>query len=127
MSYNIDSHKITYLIHCAPIRLNIETAHPCGLIINEIISNVLKHAFPDARTGTVKILVNQEPTGLIHLRIKDNGIGIPEHIDLFNTDSLGMELIVMLVEQLRGQIHLNRQEGTEFHITFSELTYKRRV
>lgn len=126
-SYNIDSHKITYTIHSEPIRLNIETAHPCGLIINEIISNVLKHAFPDARTGTVEILVNQEPTGLIHLRIKDNGIGIPEHIDLFKTDSLGMELIVMLVEQIRGEIHLNRQQGTEFHMTFSELQYKRRV
>jgi len=97
--------------------LNLDLAIPCGLIINEILSNALKYAFPKNRKGKISLrlaLKNQEIT----LVIQDNGIGLPEHIDYRNTESLGLQLVVTLVDQLGGQIKLDRSKGTKFTIVF---------
>ncbi|MFI5148457.1 MAG: PAS domain S-box protein [Bacteroidia bacterium] len=99
------------------VYLNLDLAIPCGLIINEILSNALKYAFPKNRKGKINLRLshkNQE----ISLVIQDDGIGLPEHIDYRNTESLGLQLVVTLVDQLGGQIRLDRSKGTKFTIVF---------
>lgn len=118
--------NITQIINVEQIYLNIETSVPLGLIITELVSNSLKYAFPEDKSGKISVkLVNKD--GEFELTIEDNGIGIPEEIS-FNTEStLGLRLVNTLVNQLDGTIELNRTNGTQFIITFKELTYNKRV
>jgi len=107
--------------------LDINTAIPCGLIINEVISNSLKHAFPDERKGEISIVLRSEKDGKFKLNISDNGVGLPKDLDIHNTESLGMQLITMLVDQLQGTLTLDRNQGTSFKIIFRELKYSKDV
>ncbi|WP_413161064.1 PAS domain S-box protein [Capilliphycus salinus ALCB114379] len=125
-SYSGIDERVEFVAEIDPIFLNIETAHPCGLIVNELISNVFKHAFPEGMTGQVWLQLHQNSQGLVSLTVKDNGIGFPEDIDFHNVDSLGMELICTLTTQLEGNIELIRGNGTTFNLTFSELQYRQR-
>lgn len=124
-SYGCDPADIKIDIKIKNITQGIDTAIPLGLIINEIISNALKHAFKGQR-GKILIEMIPEQNGLYMLVIRDDGIGFPEDIDFMETDSLGMQLVVSLVEQIEGTIELIREHGTEFRVTFKELSYKRR-
>jgi len=127
MSYKVSSAQIAIDIQEEVMDLPIDTAIPCGLIINELISNSLKYAFPDGKKGTI-VIAFKETAGGYELRISDNGAGIPEDIDIRKTRSLGLQLIVNLVEhQLQGEIVLDRSHGTEFVIRFSKLLYKKRL
>lgn len=118
--------NITQIINVEQIYLNIETSVPLGLIITELVSNSLKYAFPEDKSGKISVkLINKD--GEFELTIEDNGIGIPEEIS-FNTEStLGLRLVNTLVNQLDGTIELNRTNGTQFTITFKELKYNKRV
>ncbi|MDK2830538.1 MAG: hypothetical protein PWQ75_290, partial [Methanolobus sp.] len=107
------------------ITQDIDTAIPLGLIINEIVSNSLKHAFKDHK-GEIFVEIIPDIDGQYMLTIRDNGIGFPEDLDFMNTDSLGMQLVVSLVEQIEGSIELIRENGTEFKIKFKKISYKRR-
>lgn len=98
--------------------LNIEQAVPCGLIVNELLSNTLKHAFPNGQTGRVQIAFYANGNGLLNLEVTDNGIGFPVNLDFQATESLGLQLVNTLVDQLEGTITLNCQSGTKFSITF---------
>lgn len=100
--------------------LGIDLAIPCGLIINELASNCLKHAFPDGREGQVWITLEAKEGGLFTLMVGDDGIGFPEDLDFRDTPSLGLQLVNSLVTQLDGTIELDRGSGTLFSITFSE-------
>jgi two-component sensor histidine kinase len=102
------------------ITLDIDTAIPCGLIINELVSNALKHAFPDGRTGTVSVALDRAEEGAdtYLLRVRDNGVGLPAGVDVRTTSSLGLRLVNVLVRQLRGTIELDATAGTEFRISF---------
>ena len=100
-----------------PLHFDIDRAIPVGLIINELASNALKHAFPDKDGGTVSISLHREDD-LVTLLVSDTGIGFPETLDFRDTPSLGMQLVIALVEQLEGTIELARSDGTEFRITF---------
>lgn len=117
-SFGVNTDNIAIVIIAENILLDIDTAIPCGLIINELVSNSLKYAFPDGRKG--EIMVALEPVeGSIELRVADNGVGIPEGLDIKNTRSLGLRLVTILAEdQLQGSITLKRDYGTEFCITF---------
>jgi PAS domain S-box-containing protein len=99
------------------IYLNLDIAIPCGLIINEILSNALKYAFPKNQKGKISIRLSLQDRQ-ITLVIRDNGIGLPSHIDYRNTESLGLQLVVTLVDQLGGSIKLDRLKGTKFTIVF---------
>ncbi|MEX2379892.1 MAG: PAS domain S-box protein, partial [Vicingaceae bacterium] len=99
--------------------LNIDSAIPCGLIINELISNSLKYAFVDKSNGVIYIDLHQN-SDEITLQIKDNGNGFPEDIDYKNTDSLGLQLVNTLVEQLEGSITLDNSKGAAFTIKFKK-------
>ena len=106
-------------INVENIPLNINYAVPCGLILNELITNSLKYAFPEDRHGKIKIVFQKKDGNMIHFSVSDDGIGISRDMDIRNTKSLGMHLINALAEnQLHGEIILNRERGTEFQINF---------
>ena len=98
--------------------LDITTAIPAGLIVNELVSNAMKHAFPDGKKGQIKITISSEGTQSV-LTVSDNGIGLPQHIDIRNTKSLRFSLVVQAVEQINGDIKVIRENGTQCIITFS--------
>lgn len=100
------------------ISFGINTAIPCGLIVNELVTNSLKHAFPSGREG--EIIVTLESTGEeeCQLTVRDNGVGMPQHIDLQHPESLGLDLVASLVRQLDGTAEFATDEGTEFCVRF---------
>ena len=120
-SYSINTNQIESDIHIDDIALGIDMAIPCGLIINELLSNALKYAFPDNRSGCITLELRQVQPGAYLLRVADNGAGLPEGMDYEKTDSLGLKLVVSLVRQLRGKIELLRDSGTTYEIRFAEL------
>lgn len=101
--------------------MNLDTATPCGLIVTELVSNSLKHAFPQSHEGNILIRLKSNNNNNFILTISDNGIGIPEDIDFRKTKTLGLQLVANLVGQLKGTIELDRSSGTEFKITFNEI------
>jgi len=110
------------------IWMGIDTAIPCGLIINELLSNSLKYAFPENRQGEINIRLRKSGESSYSLTISDNGVGIPDDIDFRNTKTLGLQLVTTLAEdQLQGTLELDRSSGTEFRINFSEVKYKERL
>ena len=126
-SYNINESRIQFEFDIEPILLNVETANPCGLIVNELLSNTLKHAFPDGRHGQVSLILHRDANYRITLIVRDNGIGFPQNLDFHNLESLGMELVCTLTEQLEGTLELEPILGTSFKLTFSELKYQHRL
>ena len=112
------SNEIKVNIAVTDIFLIITTAIPCGLIINELVTNALKHAFPHQQDGTITVSMTPSNTDSLILTVSDTGIGFPEGIDFRNTTTLGMQLVISLVEQLDGTITLDRSEGTRFRIEF---------
>lgn len=120
-SYGTDRGRISLQIDigCNQTNLNIDKAIPCGLIINELVSNSLKYAFPDEIKGEIKIGLRTTDGNNLELVISDNGIGLPDDIDFRATESLGLHLVTMLAEdQLDGEVSLDRTGGTEFKIHF---------
>jgi two-component sensor histidine kinase len=117
--YGVDSQRVTLKLDIKKIMVNINTAIPIGLMINELASNSLKHAFPDRREGEIFIAIKQE-TPMLSIIYTDNGVGIPADFDWRNAKSLGLRLIVSLVEQLFGTIDLDRTQGTKFTIVVKE-------
>jgi len=121
-SYGANKENIALLIDVNNISLEINSAIPCGLIINELVTNSLKYAFPDDRKGKIEISLRSTNENMIELVVCDNGVGIPDEIDFRKTKSLGLQLVTMLGEnQLRGEINLDRNKGTEFKIKFKEI------
>jgi two-component sensor histidine kinase len=100
------------------VALSIDEAVPCGFILNELVSNALKHAFPNGRSGEICVGLYRKDNGRVTLRVDDDGVGFPETTDVHNTESLGMQLVIALVDQLDGTIKLDRQRGTAIQIEF---------
>ena len=117
--YNVPLGVITVTTDIENVQLGVDTAIPCALIINELVSNSLKYAFPDGRTGGVTVAL-QRANGAYMLTVADDGVGFPADVDFRATDSLGMQLVVTLVNQLEGTITLDRTSGTTFVITFKQ-------
>ena len=128
-SHETNEREIEFVVDTDDVVINIETAHPCGLIINELIANSIEHAFPKStqNQGLICISLKQQSKGTICLSIKDNGIGLPADFVIEDAESLGLQLVSTLVEQLDGELQLERADGTNFQITFSELCYEERV
>lgn len=104
--------NIRYKISAEPIKLDIDTAIPMGLIINELVTNAYKYAFPEKREGNIEICLTKQPENDLLLSIADNGIGLPEKIDIQKTNSLGLRLVNLLVKQLKANINHERKNGT---------------
>jgi len=125
-SFGVRSEVIGYEIDVGDIHLSIDTGIPCGLIANELISNALKYAFPDGRKGKIGLTLREVGDSEFELRISDDGVGLPEGIDIGSKDTLGMQLIGSLADHLDGTVEIDRSEGTAFIVRFRELTYKER-
>ncbi|MBI5679966.1 MAG: PAS domain S-box protein [Methanobacterium sp.] len=126
-SYSVDLNVIKPILNVEDILFDIDISIPCGLIINEIISNSLKYAFPDGKTGEIIIDLHLYGKKAI-LTVSDTGIGLPEHISLQNTETLGLRLIDTLVSQIDGKIELDKTKGTSFKIEFiKKSSYKQRI
>ncbi|WP_286243788.1 sensor histidine kinase [Methanobacterium ferruginis] len=122
-SYQVDTERIKMITRTDGLMLDIDAAIPCGLIINELLTNAVKHAFPGDRKGKVSVefgLDNHENDVLI---VKDNGVGLPDTINFNKSGTMGFQLVNTLVNQLKGSIILSRDEGTTFQIIWSESEY----
>ncbi len=116
IAYDIDRTRVRVTIAVKDLSLPLNPAISLGLMMNELISNALKYAFPDGRTGTLEITGTADEE-MIRIRIRDNGRGIPEGFDWKNAKSLGLHLVQMLSRQLKGSVELSRDGGTEFAIS----------
>ena len=126
-SYSLNPGQVQLKVKVQDVFLDVETTIPLGLIINELITNSLKYAFPGGRKGELHIyLGNSEDKEYdLELRIGDNGIGIPEGFDLRESESLGMVLVDTLVKQLRGKINYETGNGASFTIKFKQFQHKK--
>jgi PAS domain S-box-containing protein len=116
-AYGVDPGRLVLQLQVEGIILPLETAMPCGLILSELLSNCLKHAFPGGPVGDVTVTLSHTADHLT-LRVSDSGCGFPEHVDFRHTESLGLQLVCLLTEQIEGTILLERDGGTTFTVTF---------
>ncbi|MBM3284326.1 MAG: PAS domain S-box protein [Candidatus Aminicenantes bacterium] len=126
-SCQVDSSRIRLSLDTEEVFLNINTAIPCGLITNELVSNAFKHAFPGGRAGEVIVRLRRVERDGYELRVQDTGVGFPEKLDFRRTDTLGLQIVVTLVHQLEGDIRLDRRNGTAFTLVFNELAPRKRA
>ena len=117
-SYGGRPEEITVEFNIEKITLDVDTAITCGLIVNELVTNSLKHAFPNGGKGKVRVDLHHKGHDEFILTVADSGKGIPESIDFRNAKSLGLQLVCTLVDQLEGTIEIDREGGTSFTIEF---------
>ncbi len=129
-SYRANSGPVALKVNANDIFLGIDSAVPCGLIINELVSNALKHAFPQTGNNTgepvgpvgkeneIRVELGADADRQVTLIVGDNGIGFPQDLDFRNTESLGMQLVTTLTNQLNGSLELDSNDGTQFTIRF---------
>jgi two-component sensor histidine kinase/PAS domain-containing protein len=117
-AYGIDPGQITLTTQVEDLALPLDMAIPCGLILNELLSNAFKHAFPAGRAGRVAVVFEATPEGSATLQVGDTGVGLPRGIDFRTTDSLGLQLVSVLTEQLGGTLSCEQGHGTTFRLTF---------
>ncbi|MBI5801816.1 MAG: CHASE domain-containing protein [Verrucomicrobia bacterium] len=117
-SYGTDPAVIRLRLDMAKVHLDINQAIPCALILNELVSNSLKYAFPDGRHGEIWLRLCCDPDGTTHMVVGDNGVGLPERVNPDKTGSLGLQLVNTLVRQLRGTLEVRRDNGIEYAIAF---------
>jgi two-component sensor histidine kinase len=110
--------RVNIQVDAKLLHLKIDTAIPCGLIVNELLTNCYKYAFPPGRKtkGNIKMYFGNTPSNELQMIIEDDGVGIPRQIDVSNTNTLGLQLVHLLVEQLNGTIELEKSKGTRFNI-----------
>ena len=123
-SYGVSGAAVRSEVEGDPVFLNISTAVPCSLIVNELVSNSLKHAFPGGRPGRLTVRVAALDDGQVSLLVADDGIGLPPDFDLARTDSLGLQIVSLLVDQLGGSIKVDGRNGSRFAFTFREAREK---
>jgi two-component sensor histidine kinase len=117
-SYKPRGAEIRFEVTSENIFLRMDTAIPCGLILNELVSNAFKHAFPDGQPGTVRINIQTAGNERLHLYVEDDGVDLSPNFDVSEIDSLGLQLVQTLTEQLEGTLTLGTGTGTKFHICF---------
>lgn len=117
-TYNVSNSDLSINLEIDDIFLKIDAAIPCGLILNEIISNSLKHAFTGRKNGKISVSLNKNDNGNLTLAVEDNGTGLDKDIDFNRQKSLGLRLVRLLVNQLRGTVEIDRSKGTKFVINF---------
>jgi PAS domain S-box-containing protein len=113
-----DRRDVTLSVDMEPLALNVNVGIPCGLIVNELVSNCLKHAFPGGRTGKIRLGIRKNSEGSNVLFVADNGIGFPADVDFRNTTTFGLQLFTVLAGQIHGTIERSNGEGTTFSVTF---------
>jgi PAS domain S-box-containing protein len=118
-TYRADSGRIKLEIDAEAVALDIERAIPCGLIINELLTNAIKYAFPGNRKGVLRVAIHNTADDAVEIVISDDGIGLPETLDIRSAKTLGLQLVTTLAEnQLKGKVELERASGTRFRVIF---------
>nr|WP_294550969.1 PAS domain S-box protein [uncultured Rhodopila sp.] len=117
-AYGIDPGRITLFVNAAHVRLPINAAIPCGLVVNELIVNALKHAFPDNRPGAIRVDIFSEPGDRVVLSVSDDGAGMPDDLDIAESTTLGLQLVTLLAEQLKAEMTINRTKPTRIELRF---------
>jgi len=118
-SYQVQKKRVKLRTEVGDVRLGVDLAVPCGLIVNELISNSLKYAFPAQRSGTIAVEIKRMQDESVLLRVADDGDGLPPDVGFWNTRTLGLRLVRTLVRQIDGEIELGGPPGAEFRIRFS--------
>lgn len=118
-SYGIGAHGVHLNVNASRVLLAVDHAIPCGIIVNELVTNALKYAFPEGRGGRIDIDLHQVSDDRVRLAVRDNGVGFPAQIDFETSDSLGLTLVRMLADQVQGEMSMQqRGPGAEFIMTF---------
>ncbi len=117
-AFGTDPALIRLKLDMDKVRLDINQAIPCALVLNELVSNALKYAFPDGRAGEIWVRLRVEPDGTVRIVVGDNGVGVPAGLELERPETLGLHLVGTLVRQLRGHLAVRRETGTEFALSF---------
>ncbi len=121
----MDTARISLKIGKNDIALGLDSAISCGLIINELITNSLKYAFPENRKGEIRLEFGYLDDGQLEMRVSDDGVGVPMNFDFQNSDTLGVQIVKDLAEhQLGGTVKLDNTQGTTFLIRFTEQTHQ---
>jgi two-component sensor histidine kinase len=123
----VNSNLIQLKLNLEDVFLDIQTAIPCGLILNELVTNSLKHAFPEGKGGEITVELHPLEEHTFQMVVKDNGVGIPEDLDIGNAKSMGLQIVTILVNQLEGSMEVQREGGTTVKIVFKELRSKSRL
>ncbi len=119
-SFGVDRQTIRLVCDTSSAFLTLDAAIPCGLIVNELVSNSLKYAFPEGRSGEIRISLYGDGEGRMILAVSDNGVGLPPDLDIDMTSSLGLRLVTMLAQQLGADMRINQTKGTEFRFVFTD-------
>jgi PAS domain S-box-containing protein len=117
-SYGGHTSEIVLSIDAERVRLPIDSASPCGLAVNELIANALKHAFRPGEGGEIKVSLAHGADNDVILSVSDNGVGVPDHVDIASTDTLGLQLVTLLADQLGGSFSMHRAHPTQFVLKF---------
>lgn len=123
--YVTEPHRIILKVDLDDFMMDINTIISLGLILNEVLTNSFKYAFPEKEKGTVTVKLRQINNKKFLLEVEDDGVGLPADFDPHNTNSLGMQLIYNLTEQIKGELKLDGDNGTNVQITFQELKYNK--
>ena len=116
--YAVRDRAIELMLQIGDCQMNLDRAVPCGLLVNELVSNALKHAFPEGRSGCVRVELQSQPGSEVRLLVSDDGVGLAPQIVLGHSESLGLQLVEDLTKQLNGSIRVDRAFGTSFTICF---------
>ena len=108
-----------FVVDCEPIELSVDSAMPCGLMLNELLTNALKYAFPDQRPGRIRVGARRLDDAMIGIEVSDDGVGLPLQLDLDRANTLGLSLVRGLVAQLGGRIEREPGAGTRFTISLA--------
>ena len=127
LTYTTSDKDITIGLNIKDVYLSIDTAVPCGLLINELLTNAFKHAFKGRNSGKVDISMRLLIPDEVELIIKDDGIGFPLDVNVSDTKTLGLQLVTALVEQINGNLELSIEQGTKFRIVFPQNIYEKRL
>ncbi len=128
ISYKIKSEKISLKLELEDVFVLIDSAMPLSLILNELVSNVFKHSFPDNTKGELSIRLFKDKNDTINIQLSDNGVGIPDDIDLENINTMGLQTVFDLIKyQLEGEVTYETKNGLKWYICFKDNLHKKRV
>jgi len=117
-AYGVSSNRVRLSIDVDAIQMNMDEAVPVGLILNELLSNCLKHAFPEGREGEIVVALQEGPERKTRMLVRDNGVGLKDEVNLWATKTLGWRLIRTLADQLKASVAVRTENGTEIELIF---------